>query len=126
TLLMDYGFFKVFGVDWVQDFPRWARALALGTFFAATVAVLQFPTLLPALGREIRQGLHEAFAVTARQIVPFWVRLAVGALCIGIVGALALLLTDGETGAWLYAILILAALAGIGAVSFLYARAKGI
>src|SRR6266851_8860572 len=56
TLVMDYGIFKVFGVDWVQDFPRWARAMALGTFFTGVVAMLQFPTLVPALAREIRQG----------------------------------------------------------------------
>jgi hypothetical protein len=29
-LLLDYGFFKLFGIDWVQDLPRWFRALLLG------------------------------------------------------------------------------------------------
>src|SRR5262249_10185099 len=82
SLVMDYGFFKVFGVDWVQESPRLIRALALGTFFASVVALLQFPTLLPAVAREFGQGLHEAFAVTPRQYVPYWLRLVVGVLAI--------------------------------------------
>lgn len=121
TLVMDYGIFKVFGLDWVQEFPRWARAMALGTFFACVVAVLQFPTLLPSLGRELRQGLHEAFAVTPRQVVPFWVRLAVGELAIVLVGLLChFVLTDVETGWGFTAFAAAAALLAIIVVSLLY------
>jgi hypothetical protein len=120
SLVMDYGFFKVFGLDWVQESPRWARAMALGTFFALVVALLQFPTLLPAVGRELSGGLHEAFSPTPRQLVPFWVRLVVGVLAIAGVGLLAWLIGDGGTGAGLYVGFIVASVFIIALVSLLY------
>src|SRR6516162_241554 len=64
TLVMDYGLFKLFGWDWVQSAPRLVRGAVLGAFFAVVVAVLQFPTLLPAVAREVAAGLREAFGKT--------------------------------------------------------------
>jgi hypothetical protein len=122
SLMMDYGFFKVFGLDWVQESPRWARGLALGAFFSATVTLVQFPTLIPSLGRELRQGFHEAFALTPRQLVPFRLRLAVGVLAIGMVGGLAYLAGTEEVGGGLQALWVAVPLVAIGVLSVLYLR----
>jgi hypothetical protein len=126
TLVMDYGLFKLFGWDWAQSFSRWARGMALGTFFALVVAVLQFPTLVPAVAREIRQGLHEAFSKTPRQSVSFWVRLVAGMLGIAAVGLLSWWLGDGETGAGFYVLCIFAALVGIALISLLSVSVEGL
>ena len=101
SLVMDYGFFKVFGLDWVQEAPRLVRALVLGIFFAGIVALLQFPTLLPALAREFRQGLHEAFAVTPRQYVPYWLRLASSSIIVPARSATVLKCTPASCAEWL-------------------------
>src|SRR5262249_27969557 len=112
--------------DWAQSLPRWARGMALGTFFALVVAVLQFPTLVPAVAREIRQGLHEAFSKTPRQCVSFWVRLVAGILGIAAVGLFSWWLGDGESGVGFYTLCIVAALVGIGLISSLSVSVEGL
>jgi hypothetical protein len=121
TLVMDYGLFKLFGWDWVQSFSglRWPRAITLGAFFALVVAVLQFPTLLPAVAREVGAGLREAFGKTPRQSVSFWVRMAGGIFGIVAVGLLSWWLGDGTAGAGFYALCIVAALIGVALISLL-------
>jgi hypothetical protein len=88
ALLMDYGVFKVFTHDWVQAVSKPWRALALGTFFVGVAALVRLPTLMRTLGEEFSDLLYESFAVTPRQMVPFWMKLAVGWLAIGLVGGL--------------------------------------
>src|SRR5262249_12886123 len=64
-----------------------------------------------------------AFAVTPRQYVPYWLRLVVGVLAIALVGGVAWLFTDGETGWGLTAGFIVTAIALIALVSILYVQA---
>jgi hypothetical protein len=126
TLVMDYGLFKLFGWDWVQSAPRLVRGAVLGAFFAVVVAVLQFPTLLPAVAREVGAGLREAFGKTPRQSVSFWVRMAGGIFGIAAVGLLSWWLGDGTTGAAFYALCVVAALIGIALISLLSVSLEGL
>jgi hypothetical protein len=50
-LFLDYGSFRLFGIDWVQDLPRWFRALLLGTGLLAVVFVVE-------LGKTMRAQMH--------------------------------------------------------------------
>src|SRR5262249_54760239 len=71
TLVMDYGFFKLFGYDWVQEFDRWVRAMVLGAFFAGVVAAVHYPTfrrevlawgaLTGGVGMGVRSLVHLVF-----------------------------------------------------------------
>src|SRR5262249_29570395 len=59
--LLDYGMFRLFGIDFVNDLPRWFRALLLGLgllavfFFAEGIKALRTqarPELVGDVGRE--------------------------------------------------------------------------
>jgi hypothetical protein len=52
-LAIDYGFFRLFGVDWVQVFPRDVRAVVLGALVAGLL-VLVIGRVLRRLFREFR------------------------------------------------------------------------
>jgi hypothetical protein len=54
-LLIDFGFFKAFGVDWVQTFPWQIRATILGALTAATVLFIA-DSLIRRFFREFRTG----------------------------------------------------------------------
>jgi hypothetical protein len=45
-LLVDYGFFKLFGIDWVQDLPRWFRAMLLGGGLLVVAFVVELRKVL--------------------------------------------------------------------------------
>ena len=73
-LLVDYGAFKAFAVDWVQELPHILRALLLGMLYVATLAVIQ---LFRMIGQETRTS--EPGPVKAAR----WVLGALGILVIG-------------------------------------------
>src|SRR5262245_16656987 len=52
-LLIDYGFFKAFTVDWVQELPRGFRVCLLGGLVGALLGLVAFKVLLR-LFREFR------------------------------------------------------------------------
>ena len=54
-LALDYGFFKLFGVDWVQELPWGFRAGVLTILVAGLLAVVALKVLLR-LGREFRDA----------------------------------------------------------------------
>src|SRR5262249_59446887 len=54
-LLLDFGFFKVFGVDWVQITPWELRAVTLAGLVLVLVALVAFKVLFR-LFREFRDG----------------------------------------------------------------------
>src|SRR5262245_28507259 len=45
-LALDYGFFKLFGIDWTRDLPRWFRAILLGSGLLATCFVVELRKVL--------------------------------------------------------------------------------
>jgi hypothetical protein len=61
--LVDYGLFRLFGIDFVKDLPRWFRALGLGTallcvfFFAEGIKALRTPARPEQVGDQGRAGL---------------------------------------------------------------------
>jgi hypothetical protein len=54
-LLIDFGFFKAFGVDWVQTFPWQVRAFILGALAAATMLLIG-NSLIRRFFREFQTG----------------------------------------------------------------------
>src|SRR5438045_7499471 len=52
-LVLDYGFFKLFGVDWVQELPWGFRAGVLGVLVAGLLAAVAL-NVLTRLFREFR------------------------------------------------------------------------
>src|SRR2546421_1996278 len=54
-LLLDFGFFKAFGVDWVETLPRAFRAIVLAALVAGLVAVVTSRVLLRFF-RDFRDG----------------------------------------------------------------------
>jgi hypothetical protein len=95
-LVMDYGVFKVFTHDWVQAVPQFVRALAMGIFFVGVAALIRLSLLYRTLGDEVSDLFHESYGTTPRQLMPFWMKLAVGWLAIGVVAGVAYL------GNWLF------------------------
>jgi hypothetical protein len=73
-LLVDYGVFKAFAVDWVQELSHSLRALLLGMLYVATLVVVQ---LIRMIGLEARSA--EPGPVKAAR----WVLGALGILVIG-------------------------------------------
>src|SRR6266496_3233312 len=61
--LIDYGMFRLFGIDFVNDLPRWFRALLLGTgllavfFFAEGIKALRIQARPELVGDSGREGL---------------------------------------------------------------------
>jgi hypothetical protein len=39
-LALDWGIFRITGIDWVQDAPRWLRGIALGLFVASSCFII--------------------------------------------------------------------------------------
>jgi hypothetical protein len=116
ALVLDFGIFKLFTHDWVQAVSQPWRALALGIFFVGVAALVRLPQLFRTLGEEISDLFHESFATTPRQIMPFWMKLAVGWLAIGLVGGLHYLGTLVDMPV-VYFVLIRLAAAGAAAVA---------
>lgn len=54
-LALDYGFFKLFAIDWVQELPRSFRAVVLGILVAGLLAVVTLKVVLR-LAREFRDS----------------------------------------------------------------------
>ena len=52
-LLFDFGFFKAFGVDWVQTVPYSVRAVLLAALVTGLIALVAFKVLVRLL-REFR------------------------------------------------------------------------
>lgn len=65
-LLLDYGFFKAFGVDWVQELPFGVRAGVLGLLLAGLLAVVAAKVLL----RLVREFSHPALALVLERRFP--------------------------------------------------------
>src|SRR2546429_7266451 len=61
-LLLDFGFFKVFGVDWVQVAPRGFRAVLLAGLVAGPVTIPSSQGLVPPLPRFFPVALCPACA----------------------------------------------------------------
>src|SRR5690349_15307645 len=74
TFALDYGPFRVFDLDWVQEVPyRWARALSLGALFLTGVVLLRLSLLRRMYGPEAGAIASVAFASTVkRQTLPVW------------------------------------------------------
>src|SRR5271154_6436667 len=67
TLAPDFGPFRVFDLDWVQEVPyRWARALSLGVFFLSAVVLLRLSLLRRLYGPEAKTISSIAFASTVK------------------------------------------------------------
>src|SRR5262245_9985297 len=75
TFVLDFGPFRAGGWDWVQETPRWARALSLGCFFLTGVVVLRMSLIIRLYGTEVGHILRTAFASSVkRQSLPVWLR----------------------------------------------------
>jgi hypothetical protein len=105
SFVLDFGPFRAFEWDWVQDVPyRWARALALGGFFLCAVILLRVELILRLYGGEMGAILRTAFATsTRRQTLPVWLRLplvgaAVSLACWGAEAAGTAIARDDTTG----------------------------
>src|SRR6266481_7776599 len=64
-LLVDYGVFKAFGLDWVQELGYVGRTLMLGFLFTTTLAVIQ----LFRLGGQGREHVSEPGPLKAARIL---------------------------------------------------------
>jgi len=54
-LLLDYGFFKLFTIDWVQELPVWFRGAVLAALITGMIALLTFKIALR-LSRDFRDA----------------------------------------------------------------------
>src|SRR5689334_7182345 len=68
TFILDFGVFRAFGWDWVQEVPyTWIRAVSIGTLFLCGVCVMRVSLLNRLFGDEVRSILTIAFAVTRKR-----------------------------------------------------------
>jgi hypothetical protein len=65
-LLLDFGLFKLFGVDWVQVMPREMRIIILSGLIVGVVALITFKVLL----RQIREFRDSALALVLERRFP--------------------------------------------------------
>jgi hypothetical protein len=96
SFALDYGPFRVFDLDWVQEVPaRWARAFSLGVLFLGGVVLLRLSLLRRLYGPEARDISAIAFASTVkRQTLPVWLRLPLVGAAVAVAGWLGTLLLD--------------------------------
>src|SRR5262249_14277124 len=64
-LIIDYGLFRAFTFDFVQDLPRWFRALLLGGALAAVCIIVEIGKSLRAALQSVRE---RAEAVSRRRV----------------------------------------------------------
>src|SRR5262245_36676977 len=57
SLVLDYGVFRAFDKDWVQDFARPVRALVLGCFFLLAVVALRAGLIARMVGEDLKQAV---------------------------------------------------------------------
>lgn len=76
SFVLDFGPFRAFGWDWVQEVSRPVRALCLGGFFLVAVILLRVELIARVFGSEARAVFRLAFAsADKRQTLPVWLRL---------------------------------------------------
>ena len=82
TFIFDFGFFRLFGWDWVQEVPYTWVAPSASALFLCGVVAMRFGLLRRVYGKEAATILATAFATTKkRQTFPVWMRVpVVGAL----------------------------------------------